>query len=165
MHQFVVPIYGRSIGLSASEVGLILSGFGIATLIVRLLLPLAGHDADRMAGDRAGAGRRARRSTVLYPFSQRRSPTLFALSFGLGLGLGVSQPMVLSLLHRVTPPGRIGEAAGLRLMIVNGTQTVLPGAFGALGSLFGVGVLFWTVAVVLAGGVLTQQISRYNQRL
>lgn len=163
VHQFVVPIYGRSIGLSASEVGLILSAFGIATLIVRLLLPLAGH---LLTEWRAIILAQVVAMTIycLYPFS-RDFPTLFALSFALGLGLGVSQPMVLSLLHRVTPPGRIGEAAGLRLMIVNGTQTVLPGAFGALGSLFGVGVLFWTVALVLAGGVLTQQISRYNQRL
>ena len=38
--------------------------------------------------------------------------------------------MALSLLHGLTPPGRVGEAVGLRLMIINATQTVLP-AFSA----------------------------------
>ena len=86
-------------------------------------------------------------ATVVYIFYPMfdRFEVLVGLSFALGLGLGVSQPMVLSLMHRVTPPGRIGEAAGLRLMIVNGTQTVLPSVFGVLGSAFGVGLLFWTV--------------------
>jgi hypothetical protein len=81
---------------------------------------------------------------------------LMGLSFALGLGLGISQPMVLSLMHRVTPPGRIGEAAGLRLMIVNGTQTILPTVFGVLGSAFGVGLLFWTVGGMLGVGVASQ---------
>ena len=74
----------------------------------------------------------------------------------LGLGLGISQPMVLSLMHRVTPPGRIGEAAGLRLMIVNGTQTVLPSVFGVLGNSYGVGLMFWTVCAMVGLGVLGQ---------
>jgi hypothetical protein len=55
-----------------------------------------------------------------------RSITLpLALSFALGLGLGVAQPMMLSLLARTAPANRLGEAAGLRIMLVNGTQTVL----------------------------------------
>ena len=40
VHQFVVPIYGRGIGLSATEVGFVLGAFGLATLFVRLILPL-----------------------------------------------------------------------------------------------------------------------------
>ena len=72
--------------------------------------------------------------------------------------------MVLSLMHRVTPAGRIGEAAGLRLMIVNGTQTLLPRVFGVLGSAFGVGMLFWTVGSMVGLGVLTQVAAGYNDR-
>ena len=66
---------------------------------------------------------------------------------------GVSQPMTLSILARSAPASRLGEATGLRLMLVNGTQTVLPTALGALGGVFGIGVLFWGMAALLAGGL------------
>ena len=33
VHQFVVPIYGRSIGLSGTQVGMVLAAFGLANLI------------------------------------------------------------------------------------------------------------------------------------
>jgi MFS family permease len=79
--------------------------------------------------------------------------SLIALSFLLGLGLGVSQPMTLSILARSAPASRLGEATGLRLTLVFGTQTLLPSTFGALGGLFGVGVLFWGMAGLLGAGV------------
>ena len=162
VHQFVVPIYGRSIGLSATEVGLVLGAFGMATLVVRLILPLLDSLTEWRAIFVAQLV-----ATVVYIFYPmfERFEVLVGLSFALGLGLGISQPMVLSLMHRVTPPGRIGEAAGLRLMIVNGTQTVLPSVFGVLGSVFGVGLLFWTVGSMVGLGVLNQLRAGYNEKL
>ncbi len=161
VHQFVVPIYGRSIGLSATEVGLVLGAFGLATLVVRLILPLLRSLTEWRAIMTAQVV-----ATVVYIFYPLfdQFEVLVGLSFALGLGLGVSQPMVLSLMHRVTPPGRIGEAAGLRLMIVNGTQTLLPSVFGVLGSAFGVGLLFWTVGSMVGLGVLSQLRAGYNDR-
>ena len=161
VHQFVVPIYGRAIGLSATEVGFVLGAFGLATLVVRLILPLLSSLTEWTAILTAQVV-----ATIVYIFYPMfdRFEVLVGLSFALGLGLGVSQPMVLSLMHRVTPPGRIGEAAGLRLMIVNGTQTLLPSVFGVLGSAFGVGLLFWTVGSMVGLGVLNQVRARYNDR-
>ena len=46
--------------------------------------------------------------------SGRRSGLLMALSFLLGLGLGCAQPIIMSLLYEASPPGRQGEAVGLR---------------------------------------------------
>lgn len=154
VHQFVVPIYGRSIGLSASDIGLILGAFGLATLVVRVVMPfvlarLSEWFAIWLAQFVALG------VFVAYPFFDRFQ-TLVVLSFVLGLGLGLGQPMALSLLHGLTPPGRVGEAVGLRLMIINATQTVLPSGFGALGGLIGVGSLFWTVGVVIAVGLAAQ---------
>jgi MFS family permease len=90
---------------------------------------------------------------VAYPFFDQLE-ALFILSFVLGLGLGVSQPMTMSILARVAPPERLGEATGLRLTLVFGTQTALPLAFGALGGVFGVGILFWGMAMLVAGGLM-----------
>ena len=161
VHQFVVPIYGRSIGLSATEVGFVLGAFGLATLVVRLILPLLRSLTEWSAIMTAQVV-----ATVVYIFYPMfdKFEVLLGLSFVLGLGLGISQPMVLSLMHRVTPPGRIGEAAGLRLMIVNGTQTLLPSVFGVLGSAFGVGLLFWTVGSMVGLGVVSQLRAGYNDR-
>lgn len=150
VHQFLVPLYGAKIGLSASKIGLVLGAFALATFVVRLALPaITRHLAEwpLILGAMAA-------STVvylLYPFF----PTLgamIALSFALGLGLGTSQPMVMVVLHHASPPGRIGEAAGLRLMLINGTQTFLPTAFGALGSAFGLAAIFWGLAALVGGG-------------
>jgi hypothetical protein len=69
------------------------------------------------------------------------------------MGLGISQPLVLALLHRLAPPDRTGEAVGLRMVLVNGTQTLLPGAFGAIGGIFGVATLFWGMALMLGGSL------------
>jgi MFS family permease len=63
-----------------------------------------------------------------------RAPLLLALAFVLGLGLGMAQPMVMSLLYSAAPAGRVGEAVGMRTSLVNLSQTAMPLVFGALGS-------------------------------
>ena len=90
----------------------------------------------------------ARPFPVLEHAYTQRDTQLYAL----GLGLGVSQPMILSVMHRAAPPGRVGEATGLRLTLVNGTQTFLPMLFGALGGAFGLSPVFWAVALLVGGG-------------
>ena len=90
-----------------------------------------------------------------------RARTLTALSFCLGLGLGMSQPMVMSLLHSHAPPGRMGEAAGVRMSLVNSMAFAVPLVFGALGTSVGLAPVFWSVGVFLAaGGWLARRASR-----
>jgi MFS-type transporter involved in bile tolerance (Atg22 family) len=55
----------------------------------------------------------------------------------------------VSLLHHNAPPGRSGEAFGMRSLIVSASQTFLPAIFGALGSVLGTGPVFWVVAVAI----------------
>jgi MFS family permease len=152
VHQFLVPLYGARIGLSASGIGLILGAFAIATMVVRMVVPLFLMDVSEwrailVAMAIAGG------VYAVYPWFTSLE-ALLALSFLLGLGLGVSQPMTLSILARSAPASRLGEATGLRLMLVNGTQTVLPTAFGALGGAFGIGALFWGMAALLGAGLV-----------
>jgi len=70
----------------------------------------------------------------------------------LGLALGTGQPMVMSLLHQITPPARHGEALGLRAMAINGSSVVMPLLFGSAGTLVGAGVVFWLVGGFVALG-------------
>jgi MFS family permease len=93
---------------------------------------------------------------LAFPFS-RNVGTLMALSFCLGLGLGASQPMVMSLLHSHAPPGRMGEAAGVRMSLVNSMAVAVPLVFGAVGGSIGLSPVLWSVGVFLAtGGWLTR---------
>ena len=69
---------------------------------------------------------------VLFPFFESQLP-LMACAFLLGLGLGASLPNMMSLVYRLAPKGRTGEAIGLRLMLINSSKATFPVAMGALG--------------------------------
>jgi len=79
-------------------------------------------------------------------------PLLMALSFVLGLGLGCAQPVIMSLLYEASPPGRQGEAVGLRTSLLNGSHTLIPLASGALSAAAGMAPVFWLLAAFLLGG-------------
>lgn len=152
VHQFLVPLYGASIGLSASKIGLVLSAFAAATFLVRMALPVITR---WIAEWPLILGAMAASAVVymLYPFSASML-AMVVLSFALGLGLGASQPMVMVVMHHASPPERIGEAAGLRMTLINGTQTFLPSGFGAVGGVFGLGVIFWGMAALVGTGAV-----------
>ena len=151
VHQFVVPIYGSSIGMSASAIGILLASYSAATFVVRVAMPWLARRIPEwpliLSAHVIGCV-----VYFLYPFMQSLA-LMMLLSFVLGMGLGVSQPVVLSLLHRIAPPDRTGEAVGLRMVMVNGTQTLLPGGFGAIGGAFGVATLFWGMSLLLGGSL------------
>ena len=150
LHTLFVPIYGNSIGLSASSVGLILAAFASATFTIRLAMPLIArrlpeHRVLTLALYVAAA------VYLAIPFS-RDASTLMLLSFCLGLGLGMGQPMVMSLLHSLAPAGRMGEAAGVRMSLMNSMSVAVPLVFGAVGSSVGLSPVLWAVSVLLAAG-------------
>ena len=73
------------------------------------------------------------------------------LSFVLGLGLGSAQPVIMSLLYAASPPGRQGEAVGLRTSLLNGSHTSSL-ASGAASTAVGMAPVFWVLAACLLGG-------------
>ena len=73
------------------------------------------------------------------------------MAFLLGLALGSSQPNVMSLLHTQSPEGRVGEALGLRTMLINVCHTTLPILFGAAGTVIGAGAVLMSVASLMGG--------------
>jgi MFS family permease len=153
---FYVPIYGHSIGLSASTIGNILGAFAIATFIVRVMLPrlTARYGIEPVL---AAATFAAALLFVPFPLVEY-VPGLFLLAFGIGLALGCSQPLTLNLAYNHSPPGRSGEVTGLRLTINNITHIGVPVAAGGLAAAIGVAPVFWTSAVLLAvSGYLTRR--------
>ena len=152
VHSFVVPLYGARLGLSASAIGLVLGSFAIASLVVRVIVPVFLKNVREWTAILVALAM-ATSVYAIYPASGRLE-AMMALSFILGLGLGVSQPMILSILAHSAPSDRLGEATGLRMTLVFGIQAGLPTAFGALGALFGIGMLFWGMAGLLGVGLV-----------
>ncbi|HET9578872.1 MAG TPA: MFS transporter [Usitatibacter sp.] len=154
LFTFYFPVYGRSVGLSASAIGMVMSSYAVAAFIVRLGM----HGAARRIGEVgvltaslfvAGA------TFFLVPlFSQ--APLLALVAFLLGLGLGCAQPLTILLTYNHAPAGRSGEALGMRLTVNKLTQIAVPVVFGGLGSAFGLIPVFWANgAFLLAGGVVS----------
>ena len=147
---FLMPIYGAQIGLSASTIGAIIGSFSLGTIVVRVLVPLLTRRFTPwqlliMALVFASI------SFLGFP-ALTGAPMLMLFSFWLGTGLGLSGPLSLSLLHDASPPDRIGEAVGLRVMLMNGSQTAVPLFAGAIGATLGVAPVFWMLAAALLAG-------------
>lgn len=150
LHAFLVPLIGHERGLSAAMIGLILGSFAIAAVVVRLLLPMVAAQVEEWVMIVASMVI-AVLAYGLYPLTLGPI-TMVLCSVVLGGGLGMVQPMVLSMLHHVTPEQRHGEVLGMRMMLTNVSSAVLPLAFAAVASLLGVKGLFWLVSAISAGG-------------
>lgn len=148
LYSFYVPIYGKSIGLSASAIGMVLAMAALATFVVRFLLPRLSQRFG-IEGVLSGAMLAGAVFFLLFPFVTWL-PVLFALSFFVGLALGCGQPLTLNIAYNRSPPGRSGEVAGLRLTINNITHIAVPVAAGAVGAALGVVPVFWASALLLA---------------
>jgi MFS family permease len=150
LYSFLMPVYGSRVGLSASEIGVIMGFFAAATFAVRLLMPLFSRRLGEWTVIVA-AMLVSGSAYLLFPLATNGT-TLMALSFLLGLGLGAAQPMIMSLLYTASPPGRQGEVVGVRTTLLNGSHTFLPLAMGALGAALGMMPVFWSMAGVLFVG-------------
>lgn len=151
LFTFVTPIYGTRLGFSASTIGLILGAFSAASFAVRLAMPQLTRRYTEWQVLTA-AMVMVVICYAIYPFMQH-AVSLMAIAAGLGLALGSAQPNVLSLLHQAAPPGRGGEAIGIRATIGNASQVILPVAFGAAGAVLGLFVVFWGVGTIVGSGV------------
>lgn len=150
LYLFYFPIYGNSIGLSASVIGMVISTFAAAVFTIRLALPALARRWTEFEILLYAIGF-AGLVFVLFPFLH--NPFLLAAaSFLLGLGCGVGQPMSMSLIYSLSPAGRSSEGAGLRVMFNHFTHMVVPIAFGGLGTLFGFAPVFVSCSALLIGG-------------
>jgi MFS family permease len=150
LYTFYMPIYGHSIGLSATMIGVVLGAHAAAQFVVRTLLPLLVR---RWGEDRVMTASMliASATFLLFPFVEQVG-FLLVLSFILGLGLGVGQPLSVIMTYNRAPVGRTGEALGVRFTMVNLTHMMIPLAFGTIGSALGLVTVFLANAVLMVGG-------------
>ncbi|HKB52672.1 MAG TPA: MFS transporter, partial [Ramlibacter sp.] len=151
VHTFIVPVLGHERGISASVIGSILGGFAVAAALVRVVIPLV---AARLREWAVVATAMAATALLfgIYPFTQTAAGMAIC-SVLLGASLGSVQPMVMSMLHQITPEHRQGEAVAMRIMAINASSVTMPLLFGAAGTLIGISGVFWIVGAVVGGGV------------
>jgi MFS family permease len=150
LFQFYMPIYGSAIGLSATAIGVILALFAAASFLVRLVLPALAkrHGEETLLTWSLFMGAA---TFVIFPFVTSVA-FLALISFALGLALGCSQPLSVTITFARAPQGRSGQALGLRMMINNFTHVAVPLVFGTVGSVLGIAPVFLANAAMLAGG-------------
>ncbi|WP_411883617.1 MFS transporter [Polaromonas sp. YR568] len=150
VHTFVVPVLGFERGISASVIGSILGAFAVAAALIRMAMPLVAAHL---------------REWKVLAVSMLVTAVLFgvyplmysAIGMGLcsillGFSLGMVQPMVMSMLHQITPEARHGEALGLRLMAINASSVLMPMLFGSAGALIGIAGVFWATGAMVGAG-------------
>ena len=150
VHTFVVPVLGHERGLSASVIGSILGAFAVAAALIRVILPLL---AARLREWAIITSAMAVTALLFGIYPLLRAPLAMGLcSVLLGFALGSVQPMIMSMLHQLTPEHRHGEAVAMRMMAINASSVTMPMLFGVAGTLIGISGLFWIVGVLVAGG-------------
>lgn len=147
---FMTPLYGASLQLSASQIGLIIASFSSATFAVRLLartasLHFSAWQLLLMSLAVNGV------ANLAFGLSGLMMLLLF-FAFAMGLGHGLANPMMNTLLYEASPPTRVAEVLGLRTSVSMSLQVSLPVLAGALGSVIGIAPLFWLVSVMQLGG-------------
>lgn len=152
LFQFYLPVYGHSIGLTASAIGAVLATLAAAAFIVRLFL---ARLIKRVPGEALlvwvfGMGAIG---FALVPLSGNAVVLgLIAFIFGLGMGIGIPLTVILMFSH--SAEGRSGQTLGLRLTANNFVRMTGPIVFGAVGSAFGLPAVFWIIAAIMASGGL-----------
>lgn len=152
VHTFVLPILGHDRGLSASAIGGVLGVFAVAVASVRLIIPFIAH---RVTEAQVIAAAMVSVAIVFAVYPLMHSAWLMAVcSALLGCALGTVQPMVMSMLHHITPEHRHGEAIAFRSMTIKMSGTVMPLVFGLVGTALGSASLFWFMGAAVGAGSL-----------
>ncbi|HZQ61372.1 MAG TPA: MFS transporter, partial [Casimicrobiaceae bacterium] len=149
LFNFYMPIYGRSLGLTPSSIGIVLSMQAAAAFVVRLFLTRLVQRVGEQVVLRTTLAIAAF-TYLLYPV-MHHVVALATVAFLMGLALGCGQPLSMKLTQEFAPVGRVGEAIGMRLTFNRLTQIAVPIVFGSLGS-FGVFAVFWANSALLLSG-------------
>ena len=148
LFAFYVPVYTHQLGLSATITGAVLGTYAFAVLLTRFMLgPLTRvlrPDQIMFSFLLVAAA-----AFAVFPLF-RAAYALMAVAFMIGIGVGCTQPLLMSMSFDKAPAHRTGEMTGLRLTANNFARIVMPLLSGALGAAFGASPVFWLNALNLA---------------
>ena len=147
----MLPVLGHRLGFSASVIGTVFSFFALGTFGARAAMPWLSRHASEWQILRIALVV----ITLAYcalPWMVL-APMLMFAGLIFGAAVGMSQPNMLSLLHSTAPPGRGGEAVGLRSVLSNGCSVLIPLAFGAALATISISTILLASAVLFGTGI------------
>jgi MFS family permease len=153
-----LPALGTERGLAAGVVGLLLTLRAVASMTSRFFLGrLVGWVGRRRLMIVSVALSAAAMAALVLPLP---APALVALVLVLGMGIGVGQPLTMSWLAEVAPPGQRGRALSLRLTGNRLGQVLIPSTVGLVAAGVGAaGVLGATAAALAVVGVAARRLA------
>jgi MFS family permease len=147
----MLPVLGHRLGYSASVIGTVFSLFALGTFMARAAMPWLSRRANEWQILRVAL------VVICFVFLAlpwaARAPVLMLFGLIFGSAVGMSQPNMLSLLHQASPPGRGGEAVGLRSVLSNGCSVLVPLCFGAALSVVSITPLLLGGALLFSSGL------------
>jgi MFS family permease len=147
----MLPVFGVRQGFSASVIGTVFSLFAVGTFVSRACMPWLSKRVREWEIIRVVV---AVIALVFLTMPWLTSAWMMMLGgFVFGAAVGLSQPNMLSLVHAASPPGRGGEAVGLRSVVGNTCSVAVPLAFGATVAAFGISALLWGGGLIFSTAV------------
>ena len=143
-----LPLLGRELGFTATEVGILLAVRAAASMLVRIIL---GNISNRF-GMRwtLNFGSLVTVLALVLIALSSNFWLLAVLMFIAGFATGIGQPVTMAWVSRISPPEIRGLAISIRLTSNRLGQVVIPAIAGALAA-SGAGTIFWLLAALQAG--------------
>lgn len=149
-----LPLLGRELGFSASQVGLLLAMRAVSAMLVRIILgPLSRRLGMRWTLN-LGSG-----VTVVAAILIAISTEFWLLAILMlitGFSTGIGQPVTMAWVTRITPQPVRGLAIAIRLTSNRLGQVVVPSIAGILAAT-GAGTIFWLLAGLQAVSYLVSE--------
>ena len=145
-----IPVWATEQGVDPHTVGLLLALRAVVSLVSRVglsrLVARFGRGPLILVSCLAGAA-----ALVALPLSGVAGAVVAMV--GLGVALGLPQPLTMAWVTALSPPSAHGAALGLRLTANRLAQVSLPALVGVTLGSFGVVGVFWANALLLTAAV------------
>ena len=146
------PLYGQEIGLTAAQVGTVLSVSGVGQLVIRPFIHRLthGHSLFRVLAlfmVVSGCG--------IVGFGLTGSYAVCLVLAGItGAGLGILNPLYLLAVSAAVDLALRAKALAVRVMVNFGGQAIGPVGYGFLAQYFGYASVFWVSGGILVAGAI-----------
>lgn len=156
-----LPLLGRELGFTATEVGILLAIRAVASMLVRIIL---GTISNRF-GMRwtLNFGSLVTVAALVLIALSSNFWLLAVLMFIAGFATGIGQPVTMAWVSRISPPEIRGLAISIRLTSNRLGQVVIPAIAGALAA-SGAGTIFWLLAALQAGSYFVTERALKNKQ-
>ncbi|OOB89732.1 MFS transporter [Rathayibacter sp. VKM Ac-2630] len=145
-----MPLWATEQGVPAVAVGLLLAVRAVVSVLSRIglgrLVSVLGRKALLIVSITSGVA-----ALIALPLVDAGGAIVVMI--GLGLALGVPQPLTMAWVVRLTPESVHGAALGLRMTANRLAQIALPVAIGTTAGSLGSAGVFWANAAVLVAAV------------